>query len=115
MGVLTGKYEPGKPLPEGTRAAHGSGISRDFLAEETLTAVQKLKPIASELGLSMAALALAWVLQSDNVSAAIIGATKPGQVTENAGASGVHLDDDALSAIDDALAGVTVTDPSLTG
>jgi voltage-dependent potassium channel beta subunit len=115
MGVLTGKYEPGRPPPEGTRAALGSGFHREFLSDETLTAVQELKPIAAELGLSMAGLALAWVLHNDNVSAAITGATKPEQVKENVRASGVKLDDDVLARIDEILGDVVVRDPALTG
>jgi voltage-dependent potassium channel beta subunit len=115
MGVLTGKYEPGRPPPRGTRAAFGSGIHREFLSDETLRAVQALKPIAADVGLSMPALALAWVLHNDNVSAAIIGATKPEQVTENVKASGVKLDASVLSRIDDVLGDVVVTDPALTG
>jgi len=115
MGVLTGKYKPGEPPPAGTRAAFGSGIRRDFLKDETLEAVEQLRPIANDLGLSMAQLALAWVLQNDNVSAAIIGATRPEQVTDNVAASAVRLDDDVLQRIDDALRAVVVSDPTLTG
>ncbi len=115
MGVLTGKYKPGEPPPAGTRAAYGSGIRTQFLSDETLSAVQRLVPIANELGLTMAQLALAWVLQNDNVSAAIIGATKPEQVTDNVAAAGVRLDDHVLARIDDALGDVIVTDPALTG
>ena len=115
MGVLTGKYEPGKPAPQGSRGEYGSGIHEDFLSDKTLTAVKNLAPIARELGLTMAALALAWVLANDNVSAAIIGATKPEQVAENVKASGVKLDDDVLKRIDDALGDVVERDPSLTG
>jgi aryl-alcohol dehydrogenase-like predicted oxidoreductase len=115
MGVLTGKYEPGKPPPQGSRGAYGSGIHQEFLSDKTLTAVQGLKPIAAELGLAMADLALAWVLANDNVSAAIIGATRPEQVLENVKASGVKLDDDVLKRIDDVLADVVERDPSLTG
>lgn len=115
MGVLTGKYEPGRPLPQGTRASYGSGIHREFLSEATLRAVQGLKPVAADLGLSMAGLALAWVLHNDDVSAAIIGATKPEQVVENVKASGVKLDADVFGRIDEILGDVVVTDPSLTG
>jgi voltage-dependent potassium channel beta subunit len=115
MGVLTGKYEPGRPPPEGTRASHGSGIHREFLSDKTLRAVQELKPVAADLGLSMAGLALAWVLHNDNVSAAIIGASKPEQVHENVKASGVKLDASVLERIDEVLGDVVVTDPSLTG
>ncbi|MDQ4058143.1 MAG: aldo/keto reductase family protein [Actinomycetota bacterium] len=115
MGVLTGKYKPGEARPEGSRAAHGSGIDRDYLSDETLTAVQNLRPVADELGVSMATLALAWVLHNDNVAAAIVGATKPEQVRENVKASGLKLDDQIVKQIDEILAGVIVTDPSLTG
>jgi aryl-alcohol dehydrogenase-like predicted oxidoreductase len=115
MGVLTGKYEPGRPPPQGTRAAYGSGVHADFLSDRTLEAVQKLKPIAAELGLSMAGLALAWVLHNDNVAAAIIGASRPEQVSENVGASGVKLDDDVIARIDEVLGDVVERDPSLTG
>lgn len=115
MGVLTGKYKPGEPPPQGSRGAYGQGVSQDYLSEATLRAVQDLRPIADDLGLSMATLALAWVLQNDNVSAAIIGATKPEQVTENVKASGIKLEDTTLKAIDEALADVVITDPSLTG
>lgn len=115
MGVLTGKYEPGRPPPKGTRAAFGSGIHAEFLADRTLGAVQKLKPIAAELGVSMAGLALAWVLRNDNVAAAIVGATRPDQVTDNVTASGVKLDDAVMARIDEALGDVVVRDPSLTG
>jgi aryl-alcohol dehydrogenase-like predicted oxidoreductase len=115
MGVLTGKYEPGRPPPEGSRAAYGHGIRRSYLSDETLRAVQALTDLAREAGLSMAQLALAWVLQNDNVSAAIVGATRPEQVHDNAGASGVKLDRELMDRVDDILDGVVVTDPSLTG
>jgi voltage-dependent potassium channel beta subunit len=115
MGVLTGKYRPGEPMPEGSRGAHGSGIHSDYLSDRTLTAVQGLRPIADDLGISMANLALAWVLHNDNVSAAIVGATRPEQVHENVKASGVKLDDDVIARIDEVLGDVVVNDPSLTG
>jgi voltage-dependent potassium channel beta subunit len=115
MGVLTGKYEPGRPPEQGTRAAHGSGIHREFLSDETLRAVRELKPIAADVGLSMAGLALAWVLHNDNVSAAIIGASRPEQVEENVKASGVKLDASVFERIDEVLGDVVVTDPTLTG
>jgi voltage-dependent potassium channel beta subunit len=114
-GVLTGKYKPGESRPEGSRGSHGSGIRKDFLTDESLTAVQGLKPIADDLGITMGTLALAWVLHNDNVSAAITGATKPEQVRENVKASGVKLDDDVLKRIDETLGDLPVTDPSLTG
>jgi aryl-alcohol dehydrogenase-like predicted oxidoreductase len=115
MGVLTGKYPPGQPAPAGTRGAHGSGMHQEFLSEPVLSAVQNLKPIAQDLGVTMATLALAWVLANDNVSAAIIGATRPEQVTENVAASGLKLDDGILEKIDEVLGDVITTDPSLTG
>jgi len=105
QGVLTGKYEPGFPPPEESRAAHESmgqmmGRWRD---DDVLEAVQKLKPVADQAGLTMAQLALAWVLRLPVVSSAIIGATRPEQVDDNAAASGVKLSDDILQAIDEAL------------
>lgn len=114
-GVLTGKYKPGEPPPEGSRAVYGHGVGKEYMSEETLKAVQDLQPIAAEVGASLATLALAWVLRNDNVSAAIIGATKPEQVTENVGASGLELSDDVLARIDEVLDGLYETDPSLTG
>jgi aryl-alcohol dehydrogenase-like predicted oxidoreductase len=108
QGVLTGKYEPGSPPPEDSRAAHESmgqmmGRWRD---DDVLEAVQKLKPVADQAGLTMAQLALAWVLRLPVMSSAIIGATRPEQVEDNAAASGVKLSDDVLQAIDEALAPV---------
>jgi len=115
MGVLTGKYKPGEGRPEGSRATHGSGIDEHFLSDKTLTAVQKLRPVADDLGVSMATLALAWVLHNDNVAAAITGATRPEQVNENVKASGLELDNDIIKQVDDILGDVVVTDPTLTG
>jgi len=108
QGVLTGKYEPGSPPPEDSRAAHESmgqmmGRWRD---DDVLEAVQQLKPIAEKAGLTMAQMALAWVLRLPVVSSAIIGATRPEQVDDNAAASGVKLSDDVLGAIDEVLAPV---------
>ena len=85
-----------------------------FLTDEILTAVQGLRPIADDLGLSMAQLALAWVLQNKNVAAAIIGASRPEQVHDNVKAAGVTLDDDVLKRIDDVLGDVVVRDPAKT-
>ena len=115
MGVLTGKYKPGESRPEGSRGTHGSGIREAYLSDESLTAVQNLRPIADDLGISMANLALAWVLNNDNVSAAITGATKPEQVRENVKASGVKLDPAAVQRIDDVMGDIPERDPSLTG
>lgn len=114
MGVLTGKYQPGRPPPSGSRGETGSGITSEFLQEATLEAVAGLKPLAEQAGLSMAALALAWALQNDNVSAAITGATRPEHVQENVKASGVRLDEPLLKAIDDVLVDVLIDDPART-
>ena len=110
MGVLTGKYEPGKQPPADSRAGQGGEVGSHFMKDQTLEAVSQLKPIAQDVGLSMANLALAWVLQNENVSAAIMGATRPEQVRENVKASGVELDDEVMGRIDDALKGVIVRD-----
>lgn len=111
QGVLTGKYLPGAPVPEGSRASEGGTgaayISR-LLRDEVLTAVQNLRPLAAEAGLTMAQLAVAWVLQNDNVASAIIGASRPEQVLENVEASEVALEPALMARIDDALAGVIV-------
>lgn len=116
-GVLSGKYLPGAQPPAGSRATDEKGgkemIAR-WMEEPVLTAVQRLHPIAEEAGLSMAQLAVAWVLQNDNVSAALVGASRPEQLVENAKASGVRLAQDVLDAIDAALGDVVERDPSLT-
>jgi aryl-alcohol dehydrogenase-like predicted oxidoreductase len=117
QGVLTGKYLPGAAPPPQSRATDESGgarfISR-LLTDDLLTRVQQLKPIAEQAGLSLAQLAVAWVLQNRNVSAAIIGATRPEQVHENVRASGVTLDGEVLRQIDEVLGDEIVTDPALT-
>ena len=107
QGVLSGKYAPGKPPPEESRAANDemNGFIDRWLSRNVLEAVQRLKPIAASAGLSMAQLALAWVLQEDNVASAIIGASRPEQVSENCRASGVVIHADVMKAIDAALAG----------
>jgi len=117
QGVLTGKYKPGQAPPSGSRATDstGSGFISRWLRDDVLTAVAKLEPIAADCGLSMAQLAVAWVLQNPNVASAIVGATRPEQIADNVGAAGVRLSDDVLEAIDKTLDGVAVTDPSLTG
>ena len=117
QGVVTGKYAPGQPLPDGSRATDtkgGANMIARFMNDEVLGRVQRLRPIADDLGLSMAQLAVAWVLQNDNVSGAIIGASRPEQVVENVKAGGVRLDAGVLSAIDDALGDVVQRDPALT-
>ena len=110
QGALTGKYKPGEEPATGTRAASQQmGWAMDsYRDDEVLERVQRLAPIAEGLGLTMAQLALAWVLREDNVAAAIVGASRPEQVEENAGASGISLDDATLQAIDEAVADVVV-------
>ncbi|TDN91369.1 aldo/keto reductase family protein [Microbacterium sp. BK668] len=117
QGVLSGKYLPGQPVPEGSRATDeksGAEFISRFLRDEVLEAVQKLKPIAADAGLSMPQLAIAWVLQNPNVSAALVGASRPDQIADNVKASGVTLDADTMSAIETALGGVAERDPEKT-
>ncbi|GAA3820126.1 aldo/keto reductase family protein [Cellulomonas soli] len=118
QGVLTGKYLPGQPAPEGSRGTDTKGgarmIGRFLEQEETLRRVQELRPIADELGLTMAQLAVAWVLQNPNVSAAIIGASRPEQVAENVKASGVVIPAELLARIDATLGDSVVSDPGET-
>jgi aryl-alcohol dehydrogenase-like predicted oxidoreductase len=108
QGALTGKYKPGEAPPAGTRAAsQDMGWAMDrFRDDDVLRAVQQLAPVADDLGVSMAQLALAWVLRRDEVASAIVGASRPEQVEQNAGASGLELDAATLKAIDDAVAPV---------
>jgi aryl-alcohol dehydrogenase-like predicted oxidoreductase len=108
QGTLTGKYAPGEPPPAGTRAASQTmGWAMDrFRDDDVLEAVQRLRPIADGLGITMSQLALAWVLREPNVAAALVGASRPEQVEENAGAPGVELDAATLQAIDDAVGDV---------
>lgn len=116
QGVLTGKYLPGQAPPAGSRATDPSGskmIAR-MLSDETLTAVQRLRPLAEQAGLTMGQLAVAWVLQNPSVSSAIVGASRPSQLEETVKASGVTLDADLLKAIDEVLAPVITRDPALT-
>jgi len=116
QGVLTGKYLPGAAPPTGSRATDeaGSRFIRNYLTDEILTTVQQLRPIAGEAGLTLSQLAIAWTLQNPNVSAAIIGATRPEQVAENAKAAGVRLDPAAMRRIDDILGSQVVRDPDET-
>ncbi|PZF57640.1 aldo/keto reductase [Curtobacterium sp. MCBD17_013] len=115
QGVLTGKYKPGQPLPEGSRATDEKGgaqmISR-WMRDDVLERVQALQPIADDLGLSMAQLSIAWVLQNDNVASAIIGASRPQQVVDNVVAAGVTLDAEAMQRIDDAIGSIAERDAS---
>ncbi|MER6508113.1 aldo/keto reductase family protein [Nonomuraea sp. NPDC001636] len=116
QGVLTGKYLPGRQPPQGSRAtdASGSAMIARYLNDDVLTRVQELRPIADDLGLTMAQLAVAWVLQNPNVSSAIVGATRPEQVRDNVKAAGVKLEDDVLKRIDDVLGTVVERDPAKT-
>jgi aryl-alcohol dehydrogenase-like predicted oxidoreductase len=104
QGVLSGKYTPGEAAGEGTRAS-ARAEWMEFLDDDTLERVQRLHPIADGLGITMAQLALAWILREPNVASAIIGASRPGQLRDNAAASGVELDDETLRAIDEAMKG----------
>jgi aryl-alcohol dehydrogenase-like predicted oxidoreductase len=117
QGVLTGKYLPGQPPPEGSRATDelsGKNFISGWMSDKVLGKVQELRPIADQAGLSMAQLAIAWVLQNENVATAIIGATRPEQIDENVKAAGVKLDAETMSAIDTVLADVIVSDPKKT-
>ncbi|WP_433377178.1 aldo/keto reductase family protein [Actinoplanes sp. CA-142083] len=117
QGVLTGKYAAGQQPPAGSRATDeksGANFISRLLTDEVLTAVAGLKPLADQAGLSMAQLAVAWVLQNSNVSAAIIGASRPEQVRDNVKASGVRLDADLMKAIDSVLDPVAERDPAKT-
>jgi aryl-alcohol dehydrogenase-like predicted oxidoreductase len=113
QGVLTGKYRPGEEHPADSRAASdemGWAMER-YMSDETLTAVQRLEPIADAAGLTMVQLALAWVLRRAEVASAIIGASRPEQVSANASASGITLPEQVLEAIDEALGDVAITEP----
>ncbi|MBB3157897.1 aryl-alcohol dehydrogenase-like predicted oxidoreductase [Microbacterium proteolyticum] len=117
QGVLSGKYLPGQPVPEGSRATDeksGATFIKRFLNDDTLEAVQRLKPIADEAGLAMPQLAIAWVLQNPNIAAALVGASRPEQLADTVKASGVTLDADTLTAIDEALGGAVFSDPENT-
>jgi len=109
QGILTGKYQPQQAPPKDSRAANDQMnwyLLEELFSDRILTAVQQLKPIAQEVGVSMSQLALAWVLRSEYVVSAIIGASRPEQIVDNAGASGIQLSDDVLAAIDRILGSV---------
>jgi aryl-alcohol dehydrogenase-like predicted oxidoreductase len=110
QGVLTGKYRPGEPPPSDSRAGSESmsGFIDRLMADPVLEAVERLRPIADGAGLTMAQMALAWVLRQPNLASAIVGASRPEQVRANASASGIALDAATLAAIDEALGGVVV-------
>jgi aryl-alcohol dehydrogenase-like predicted oxidoreductase len=116
QGVLTGKYQPGQAPPAGSRATDekgGANMIKRWMDDDVLTRVQGLAPIAGDLGLTMAQLAVAWVLQNRNVSAALVGASRPEQVAENVKAAGVTIPDDAMRRIDEVLGDVVTSDPSI--
>ncbi|MCU1475940.1 MAG: Aldo/keto reductase [Subtercola sp.] len=115
QGVLTGKYKPGEPMPEGSRFADQtmSSLKDLVFTEAALEAVERLVPIAAGAGLSLPTMALAWVLRRGEVASAITGASRPAQVEANALASGVELPSDVLAAIDEALGDVPITEPTL--
>jgi aryl-alcohol dehydrogenase-like predicted oxidoreductase len=117
QGVLTGKYSPGQPPPAGSRATDevGSRFISRLLRPQVLARVEGLRPVAGRAGLTMAQLAVAWVLQNPNVSAAIIGATRPEQVRENVKAAGVALEPALLKQIDEALGDIVERDPAKVG
>ena len=117
QGVLTGKYVPGQSPPQGSRAADekgGADTIQRFMDDDVLTRVQALRPVADEVGLTMAQLAVAWVLQNENVASALVGASRPEQVAENVKAAGVRLEPEQMARIDDALGDVVERDPART-
>jgi aryl-alcohol dehydrogenase-like predicted oxidoreductase len=117
QGVLSGKYQPGQAPPEGSRATDekgGANMIQRFMDDEVLTRVQALKPIADEVDLTMAQLAIAWVLQNDNVAAALVGASRPEQVKENVKAAGVKIPDELMKRIDETLGDIVVRDGAKT-
>jgi aryl-alcohol dehydrogenase-like predicted oxidoreductase len=117
QGVLTGKYQPGQPPPQGSRATDdkgGASFIKRFMRDDVLSRVQQLRPVADEAGLTLAQLAVAWVLQNDNIAAAIVGASRPEQVSENVKASGVRLPTEVLAHIDEVLGDVVEADPAIT-
>ncbi|RLV10333.1 aldo/keto reductase [Streptomyces griseocarneus] len=116
QGVLTGKYMPGQPPPVGSRCSYDARnpFIGTLVRDETLARVQQLRPLAEQAGLTLAQLALAWVLQNPNVSSAVIGASHSAQIAENVKAVGVRLDADLTEAIDGVLDGVVEDDPRRT-
>lgn len=114
QGVLSGKYVPGTDYPVGSRAQHADtrGAIKRWMTDDVLTRVQQLRPLAEAAGLTMAQLAVAWVLQNPNVASAIIGASRPEQVRSNAEAAGVVLEADLLAQVDTALGDAVVSDPT---
>lgn len=117
QGVLSGKYQPGQAPPAGSRATDdkgGADMIKRWMDDDLLTRVQQLRPLADEAGLTMAQLAVAWVLQNPNVASALVGASRPEQVEDNVAAAGKKLDADLMKAIDDVLGDAVIDDPSMT-
>jgi aryl-alcohol dehydrogenase-like predicted oxidoreductase len=116
QGALTGKYLPGQPAPDGSRGADErlGGMMGKYLSDDVLTRVQLLAPLAQKLELTMAQFALAWVLQNDNVASAIVGATRPDQITSNIQAVGVEIPAEIMQQVSEILSPVAVFDPSET-
>jgi aryl-alcohol dehydrogenase-like predicted oxidoreductase len=117
QGVLSGKYLPGQPLPEGSRATDvygGADTIKQWMRDDILAGVQQLKPIADDLNVTMAQLSIAWVLQNPNVASAIVGASRPEQVSSNVKAAGLKLEADVMARIDDIVGSLAVRDPGLT-
>jgi aryl-alcohol dehydrogenase-like predicted oxidoreductase len=117
QGVLSGKYHPGSPAPEGSRATDSKGGAKmieRWMSDEVLSGVQQLKPIADEVGLTMAQLSIAWVLQNKNVASAIMGASRPEQIEKNVAAAGVTLDPVIMDKIDAAIGLLAERDPAQT-
>jgi aryl-alcohol dehydrogenase-like predicted oxidoreductase len=117
QGVLSGKYKPGQAPPQGSRATDekgGADMIKRFLEDDVLERVQQLEPVAKELDLSMSQLAIAWVLQNDNVAAALVGASRPEQVTENVKAAGVRIPEELMTKVDEALGDVVEKDAGMT-
>jgi aryl-alcohol dehydrogenase-like predicted oxidoreductase len=116
QGVLTGKYAPGAPVPAGSRATDptGAGFVARWMSDDVLSRVQALRPLAEQAGLSLARMAVAWVLGNPDVCAAIVGASRPEQLTESVAASGTVLDAELRAAIDAVLGDAIISDPALT-
>jgi aryl-alcohol dehydrogenase-like predicted oxidoreductase len=117
QGVLTGKYLPGQAVPKDSRASNteagAAGIAK-YMTDDALTAIQKLRPLAESLGLTMAQFGLAWVLANPNVSSAIVGASRPQQISDNVKAVGVEIPTEMMTQVDQILTGLIISDPAET-
>lgn len=115
QGLLTGKYRPGEAPPANSRAASSEmgAFMGPLMVDAVLQAVDRLRPIADQAGVSMTEMALAWVLRRTELASAIVGASRPEQVHANAEASGIELTPDTLAAIDEALGDVPIKQPTL--